>query len=379
LGVLVLATAGLMAIGADTTISADLTNSFPDWTNTLQTLERSDPVQAALHDLGIGSSNPAQSNLAVGATAPDFVGIDHWLNSSPLTMAGLRGKVVLVDFWTYSCVNCIRTLPYLEGWYQKYNSAGLVIIGVHTPEFAFEHDTANVAAAIARFGITYPVAQDNEYATWGAYANEYWPADYLIDANGHLRATQFGEGNYAGTEADIRALLAEAHSGVVSLPSAAPSSAAPPFINGETGETYLGSDRSTSLAGLGTTKAGTATYTFPSSLPDNNFALSGSFDGQPQYITALASGDKLEMSFYASDVYLVLSAGSSATAPASVSVSGLPASQIGVTEDVGSDGTLTIGAARLYHLVHLNAPGRGIVTITFNGAGANAYAFTFGG
>jgi thiol-disulfide isomerase/thioredoxin len=114
---------------------------------------------------------------------------------------------VLVDFWTYSCINCIRTLPYVEGWYQKYASDGFVVVGVHAPEFAFEHDTGNVSAAIARFGITYPVAQDNEFATWSAYSNQYWPADYLIDATGHIRAEHFGEGDYDGTEADIRALL----------------------------------------------------------------------------------------------------------------------------------------------------------------------------
>jgi cytochrome c biogenesis protein CcdA/thiol-disulfide isomerase/thioredoxin len=378
-GVLVLLTALVMAAGLDTAISADLTSALPNWTNTLQTLERSDPVQAALHDLGLGTNtttaNPA-NNLAVGAVAPEFTGLDHWLNSTPLTLAGLRGKVVLVDFWTYSCINCIRTLPYLESWYQKYATAGFVIIGVHTPEFAFEHDTANVQAAITRFGLTYPVAQDNEYATWSAYNNEYWPADYLIDANGHLRATQFGEGNYIQTESDIRSLLAEANKSGA-LPSPASSEGVSPFITNQTGETYLGSDRSQSLAGQGATTPGTANFSFPSSLPDDNFALAGSFDIQKQYVTALAAGDRLELSFYARDVYLVLSANPSVVA--TVKVDGVTAGNLGSTEDVAADGSFTISTARLYHLVHLNNPARATVVITFNGTGAQAYAFTFGG
>jgi len=312
----------------------------------------------------------------VGAAAPEFTGLDHWLGSPPLTLAGLRGKVVLVDFWTYSCINCIRTLPYLEGWYQKYAAAGLVIIGIHTPEFAFEHDTANVQAAITRFGLTYPVAQDNEYATWSAYNNEYWPADYLIDANGHLRATQFGEGNYTQTEGDIRALLAEANQ-KAALPSPASSSAPPPFVANQTGETYLGSDRSQSLAGQGATMPGPAHFSFPGQLPADNFALAGSFDIQKEYITATAAGDQLELSFYARDVYLVLSA--NPTVVATVKVNGVPAGNLDPTEDVGTDGSLIISTPRLYHLAHLNSPARATIIITFNGTGAQAYAFTFGG
>ena len=176
--------------------------------------------------------------------------IANWLNSPPLTMAGLRGKVVLVDFWTYSCINCIRTLPYVESWYQKYGPEGFVVVGVHTPEFAFEHDTANVAAAIKRFGLTYPVAQDNNYVTWTAFGNQYWPADYLIDANGVIRDTHFGEGDYVKTEGEIRSLLAEA--GMSALPTPAVSAAAPPFVSGETGETYLGTDRANAFAYNGT-------------------------------------------------------------------------------------------------------------------------------
>jgi thiol-disulfide isomerase/thioredoxin len=150
------------------------------------------------------------ANLPDLGPAPELAGVNHWLNSEPLTIQGLQGKVILVNFWTYSCINCIHTLPYVTGWYEKYKDQGFVIIGVHTPEFAFEHDTANVEQAIKRFSIAYPVAQDNDYATWQAYNNRYWPAEYLIDARGHLRLVHFGEGNYTETEAAIQELLAEA-------------------------------------------------------------------------------------------------------------------------------------------------------------------------
>jgi cytochrome c biogenesis protein CcdA/thiol-disulfide isomerase/thioredoxin len=377
-GVLVLATAALMASGADTALSADLTNALPDWTGTLQTLERTSVVQSALQDIGVGA-NPSYdlgtnaSGLSVGPLAPDFTGIDHWLNSDPLTMASLRGKVVLVDFWTYSCINCIRTLPFVESWYQTYASEGFVVVGVHTPEFAFEHDTGNVAAAISRFGITYPVAQDNEYATWTAYNNEYWPADYLIDVTGHIRATHFGEGDYAQSEDEIRSLLVEA--GKTGLPARVTTEPPAPFVDGETPETYIGTDRANSFASPESATPGAAKYTFPNSLPDDDFAVSGTFDFQPQYAVASAAGDQLELSFYARDVYLVASAGTPVTA--TVKVTG--ASGAGPTDDVGAGGALTIGPARLYHIVHLPADARGTVIVTFQSPGASCYSFTFGG
>ena len=147
--------------------------------------------------------------LSHPAPAPEFTGIDKWLNSEPLTLQQLRGKVVLVDFWTYSCINCVNTLPYVKTWNQKYKDQGLVVIGVHTPEYPFERDTGNVKTALKRFGITYPVAQDNRYATWRAYDNQYWPAFYLIDKHGQVVYTHFGEGEYALTEAAIKQLLAQ--------------------------------------------------------------------------------------------------------------------------------------------------------------------------
>ncbi|SAL04909.1 redoxin domain-containing protein [Caballeronia arationis] len=157
----------------------------------------------------------ATSGAAIAGTpantkaAPEFTGIETWINSDPLTLSQLRGKVVLVDFWTYSCINCIHTLPQVQSWNQKFKDQGLVVVGVHTPEFPFERDTGNVKTAVKRFGITFPVAQDNRYATWRAYDNQYWPAFYLIDKKGQVAYSHFGEGDYAQTENAIKALLAQ--------------------------------------------------------------------------------------------------------------------------------------------------------------------------
>ncbi|USU18063.1 thioredoxin family protein [Paraburkholderia fungorum] len=157
------------------------------------------------------AARPATSQFNAGAatTAPEFTGIDKWLNSDPLTLRQLRGKVVLVDFWTFTCINCIHVLPYVKTWNQKYKDQGLVVVGVHTPEYPFERNTDNVESATTRFGITFPVAQDNDYATWRAYDNQYWPAFYLVDKNGRVAYTHFGEGDYEQTEAKIKALLAQ--------------------------------------------------------------------------------------------------------------------------------------------------------------------------
>ncbi|WP_206956522.1 thioredoxin family protein [Trinickia acidisoli] len=157
----------------------------------------------------VSKANGVGAPAAMQGTAPEFTGIDHWLNSPPLTMQSLRGKVVLVDFWTYGCINCFHTLPYVKEWDQRYRNKGLTVIGIHTPETPDEHSTANLKDAIQRYGIRYPVAQDNDYATWNAYGNQYWPAFYLIDKKGHIVYTHVGEGQYRETEAWIEKLLAE--------------------------------------------------------------------------------------------------------------------------------------------------------------------------
>jgi len=168
---------------------------------------------ATVAALGVFIANSGAATavpVAANRVAPEFAGIDKWLNSSPLTMQQLRGKVVLVDFWTYTCINCVHTLPHVEQLYQKYKDQGLVVVGVHTPEYAFERDTKKVAGAIAEYGLHYPVAQDNQYATWNAYSNQYWPAVYLIDKQGHIVYSHFGEGDYDQIDAAVREQLARA-------------------------------------------------------------------------------------------------------------------------------------------------------------------------
>lgn len=162
---------------------------------------------AAFSSFAAASASAAMPALVDRGPAPEFTGINNWLNSAPLTMKELKGKVVLVDFWTYSCINCLRTLPHVTKWHNKYKDQGLVVVGVHTPEFAFERSTGNVQTAAKRFGVSYPIAQDNQYATWNAYRNQYWPASYLVDRNGRIQHQHFGEGGYEEMEAAIRALL----------------------------------------------------------------------------------------------------------------------------------------------------------------------------
>lgn len=213
-GIMILAALALYT-GYDKTLQTRLLDTFPAYERFLNGLEKNDAVQERLDTLKESPKKPdaspaRQSALASLGEAPDFIGIERWLNTDrPLSIADLRGEVVLVDFFTYSCINCIRTLPYVTGWYDRYGAEGLVVIGVHTPEFEFEKKTSNVENALKKYSILYPVAQDNDYVTWRAYRNRYWPAQYLIDKKGNIRRTHFGEGQYEETEQAIRDLLDE--------------------------------------------------------------------------------------------------------------------------------------------------------------------------
>ena len=212
-------TALLIAVNVDVLVTVWLTDRLPGLSSYLSSFESSQAVSAQLNSLYsdgnssyfITSIEPQEDSNALPdyGPAPELTGLGNWFNSEPLTLQGLREKVVLVDFWTYSCVNCVRTLPYMVDWNAKYADEGLVILGIHTPEFAFEQDADNVRQAIERFGILYPVAQDNDYGTWQAFNNHYWPAKYLIDAQGHIRYVHYGEGDYDQTELAIQQLLAE--------------------------------------------------------------------------------------------------------------------------------------------------------------------------
>jgi cytochrome c biogenesis protein CcdA/thiol-disulfide isomerase/thioredoxin len=297
-----------------------------------------------------------RSKLPVLGTAPDFTGTQRWFNSQPLSLAALRGRVVLVDFWTYTCINCIRTLPYLKAWDARYRKAGLTIVGVHSPEFSFEKDAGNVQRAIASFGIRYPVVQDNDLATWSAWGNQYWPAEYLIDARGKVRHVHFGEGEYDQSEAAIRSLLAErdGHLGGMAKPR-------DPFtISAQaTPETYVGSARAERWL-PGPPRDGTHTYTAPATLPTSNFALGGTWRVTPEDATSVR-GATLTAHVQARHVYLVLGG----TGDVRVSVAG------------GRDRTIHVSKQRLYTLADFARDGDHVLRLSFT-PGISAFAFTFG-
>jgi cytochrome c biogenesis protein CcdA/thiol-disulfide isomerase/thioredoxin len=294
--------------------------------------------------------------------APNFTGITTWLNTpggKPLSLKQLRGKVVLVDFWTYSCINCQRSLPHVEAWYQEYAKDGLVVVGVHTPEFAFEHVVSNVRAQAAALGVRYPVAIDNNYATWNAYSNQYWPADYLIDAQGNVRSVHFGEGGYSTMGALIRQLLQAAHPHQ-SVPTAAGVPDKTP--TGELSpETYLGYTELQYLDPPEVSRDTPAVYQFPTSLPIGAVGLAGTWTDHAQEATA-GNGAELELGFLAQDVYLVL--GGSGTLD--VSVNGHHTQTI----EVG-------GTPRLYTLYQAGSAVTGTLTLHAS-PGVQAYDFTFG-
>ncbi len=307
-------------------------------------------------------------------TAPEFIPGGRWFNSEPLTLSQLRGKVVLVDFWTYTCINCIRTLPYLKSWYTKYKDKGLVIIGVHTPEFEFEKNPENVAKAIKDFGLEYPVMQDNNYATWNAYNNRYWPAKYLIDKDGRIRYTHFGEGNYDETEKKIQELLEEAGSLNQQIPISNPSYT----VQTRTPETYLGFRRMNGLASPEKVRVDEVfLYSTPTNLSRNSFALGGQWMIGDEYASP-AQGASLIYRFDAKEVFLVMR-------PKSQGLTGkirVTLDNQSVTKDVAGEdtkeGIITIDSDRLYKLIKLSTPGEHTLKLEFLDANLELYAFTFG-
>jgi thiol-disulfide isomerase/thioredoxin len=288
--------------------------------------------------------------------APEFKGIAKWLNGDPLTMRQLRGKVVLIDFWTYSCINCLRTLPYVEKWYETYKDKGLVVVGVHTPEFAFERETKNVQTAIQHFGIKYPVAQDNNYAMWQAYDNHYWPADYVIDQKGNIVANFFGEGDYDKIEDKIRTLI-----------SAGPAVAED---NGQdlskigSPEMYFGTLRLENLASPEKPTNAAQAYTAPSDLPLNKFALVGNWSVGMEYAALSKDGGEVRLHFKAGKVHMV--AGSAQPVTVAVTVDGKPQPSI------------TVQGSQLYTLFDSSDYGEHELELKIPKAGFNAYTFTFG-
>ncbi len=308
-----------------------------------------------------------QRGLETPYPAPKFAGLQGWLNSEPQTMAALKGKVVLVDFWTYSCINCVRTLPYLTKWDEKYRDQGLVIVGIHSPEFEFEKKQANVAAALAQHGIRYPVALDNALSTWTAFKNRYWPAHYLIDREGRVVYTHFGEGAYGVTENNIRFLL-----GLKPVAEAAP---APQTRATITPETYLGHARAQHYAGSALQKDTAADYIFPSELKPDQWALEGGWKVEGQKITATKPGAALRLRFTAKRVFLVVGTANDMPASATLTLNGQPLTHAGKD---APGGTLKVEKPRLVELVAQDGISEGLLEIQADTAGLEAYAFTFG-
>ena len=370
-GVVLIATAVLLAFN----ITDRVQRLVPGYTDTLQSsLARNQGVQDQLRTVtqpdSVSSAAGELADCSDGATelqtcgpAPEITGITSWLNTpsgKPLSLAGLKGHVVLVDFWTYSCINCQRTIPHLQAWNSAYKGAGLVTIGVHTPEFSFERVPSNVESGAADLGVTWPIAIDNDFATWNAYDNRYWPAEYLIDARGVIRHVHFGEGEYAETEGLIRTLLSDAKSPAVlgnatSVPDQTPRNRA------QTPESYLGYERMSNSANDAIRGDISSVYTVPDPLPRDSLAFGGSWTIGKQSAHA---GDqaRLVLHFDAKNVFLVLGGSGS----------------IAVRVDGGPSRAFAVGGApRLYKIVSDASAGTGTLTIDVP-PGLDAYAFTFG-
>jgi cytochrome c biogenesis protein CcdA/thiol-disulfide isomerase/thioredoxin len=373
-----------MATNLDVRFQSAIADDLPAaLVNPTHGLETSHAVASRLDDLrgpsrfavaGTGRQGVEGARLPRLGAAPDFTGNQRWFNTpggQPLSLRSLRGKVVLVDFWTYTCINCLRTLPYLEAWDARYRRDGLVIVGVHSPEFPFERDAGNVASAIRREGIRYPVAQDNKLATWSAWGNQYWPADYLIDARGQVRDAHFGEGDYDRTEMDIRALLQEAghpNPGAMADPKGAihPTAEATP-------ETYLGLARAERFDPP--PLRGTHTYAQAPKLATSHFALSGTWDESDVAATAGADA-AIHAAIVGKDAYLVLSPPRGGTGEVRVLLDGRPIAADRAGADV-HHGVVRVDRQRLYHLVSAPTGEHHVLTLRV-APGVQAYAFTFG-
>ena len=317
-------------------------------------------------------------------TLPSLNGAIAWLNSPPLTREALAGKVVLVDFWTYSCINCLRSIPYVEAWAEKYRAAGLVVIGVHTPEFAFEKDLSNVSKAVKDLKITYPVAVDSNYAIWKAFHNEYWPAHYFIDANGYIRYHHFGEGEYDKSEGVIQQLLKEKNSnlqlsGLVNVKGSG-AEAAPDMNDVESPETYIGYERQENYVSPEKIASGVpANYTAPGRLDVNNWALAGQWNVEAEKAALVSAPGKIVFRFHARDLHLVLGPGPNGK-PVRFRVlldGTAPMDDKGVDVDIGGNGTVT--GYRLYQLIRQKGKVEDrTFEIEFLDPGVQAFSFTFG-
>ena len=390
LGVAVLAGVIAIALGWDTGVLTQL--SFASTNRVEQSLIdaiRGGETQDEAHGDAMSGAMMAMSGKSAGAPRvegelPSLSGAVAWLNSNPLTTESLRGKVVMVDFWTYSCINCLRTLPYLRAWQECYKDYGFTIVGVHTPEFAFEKQESNVSRAVRELGIRYPVAIDNDYTIWRAFNNEYWPAHYFVDSQGRIRGHHFGEGGYDESEQLIRELLTEAGHRELPAPTDVLNGrgieAAPDESSVASPETYVGYDRAAnfvSAAAIAPDRPGE--YQTPSELRLNQWALSGNWTVGAESATANSAGGKITFRFHARDLHLVLGPREDGKPVRfRVTIDGrAPAQDRGV--DVDTKGVGVVHEQRLYQLIRQSESVQDrTFTIEFLDPGVQAYAFTFG-
>ena len=365
-----------LAVGLAFNVPQALQRLLPDYTSGIQKdLAESEAGKSALDLGGLVTdenrdldkcANDAEE-LASCGKAPSIRGIDTWLNTeggAALNLDDLEGQVVLIDFWAYSCINCQRSIPHVVAWDEAYGDQGLTVIGVHSPEYAFEKERANVEAGIDDFGIEYPVAMDNNLSTWTNYRNRYWPAHYLIDAQGTVRHISFGEGNYETTEKLMRELLEDANPDE-QLPGETNVSDATPELGSTTPETFLGSSKDRNFAGPGEYRAGAGEYEFPEDQQQDTFALEGEWTIETQYVTptgAAGADAKIRLGYRGQEVRAVV-AGSGTI---EVAIEG------GETRSIEIDGT-----PRSYRLVEADDPAEGVLEVTVP-EGVQVYSFTFG-
>lgn len=360
----------LLAVALVFNLPAALQRAIPDYTGALQEQVGGEEQLREKLNLGglVNEQNAELSNCTNGATqlescgtAPDIKGITKWLNTpggAPIDLKSLRGKVVLIDFWAYSCINCQRSAPHLVDWYETYRDSGLEVIGVHTPEYAFEKVEANVVSGAEDLGITYPIAMDNAFSTWTNYRNRYWPAHYLIDKQGTVRHIKFGEGGYADTERLIRQLLSDGDD--LKLPVATERADTTPTSR-TTPETYFSVGKVVNYGGAGRYDEGTADFGFPAQLADDTFALRGTWALDYQGVTARSDGASIRLNYHARNVYLVVGGTGTVT----------------VTGDGGESTVPVSGPPNMRQIVIDDADGAGTLDVTLS-QGLQAYSFTYG-
>ncbi len=375
-GVLMILTAVGIFFNVDRRFQTFVLNTFPQYGVGLTKFEDNTSVNQQLEKVNQKQIDKTKigkpvydMTLPKGPVAPELIPGGAWFNSEPLTLAQLKGKVVILDFWTYSCINCQRTMPYLRKWWETYNGKGLVIIGVHSPEFEFEKSEKNLAQAIKDFKLPYPIVQDNNFATWRAYNNHYWPAKYIVDKEGFIRYTHFGEGAYDETEKVIQDLLKETGAKDISNEINNPSYQ----INANTPEIYLGYGRIDYFASPETIKKDTlATYSSPSKLESNQIAFSGIWNVMEEYANP-QKGAILTLNFDSKEVFLVIR-----TKGKSAKVQVYLDDKMQFFGKDNIQGIVTVDKDRLYKLINLPVPGRHILRLEFKDNNAEVFAFTFG-